>query len=215
MRQQGKRERLDCVLIFGESDNDREALKELTRALRPDLPQIEKRSKPLVLVKGRTHASASDNIEKIANLVKAERVRRDVKLVIAHEDCDGVEPAHEQLAREIERLLAHMEVLPAVAAVSAFEIEAWWYLWPRAVLGVNKNWRHPNRKGQEVGRIPNVKEALRRDLRPAAGKNTRDYYESDSQKIAAIVRKDGLIDQPEAISQSFFRFARCLRAIHL
>jgi hypothetical protein len=99
------REKPSCVLIFGESDNDREALRELSRALRPDLPKLEKRSKPLVLVKGRARANAHENIEKIAAVVRAERVRSDVKLVIAHEDCDQIEPAHEQLADEIERLL--------------------------------------------------------------------------------------------------------------
>lgn len=214
MRQRGRREKTICVLVFGESDNDREALKELTRALRPDFPEIEKRSKPLVLVKGRSRANAQDNIEKIASIVKAERVRRDVRLVIAHQDCDEVEPAHERLAGEIEQLLA-VSKITAVAAVSAFEMEAWWYLWPRAILDVNRNWHHPNRSGQEVGRISNVKEQLRRDLRPRNGKRTRDYAESDSPKIAAVIRASNLIDKPEASSESFARYARIIKQIAL
>jgi hypothetical protein len=202
------------VLVFGESDNDRESLRELTRALRPDFPDIEKRSRPLVLVKGRSQANAKDNIEKIAGVVRAERLRRDVKLVVAHQDCDQVEPAHEPLASEIEQLLKNSQIA-AVAAVSAFEIESWWYLWPRALLRVNGSWRHPNRAGQEVGRITHVKEQLKRDLRPRTGKHTRDYYESDSPKIAAIVHSDNLIDAPEANSQSFRRFSQKLRQVIL
>jgi hypothetical protein len=200
------------VLVFGESDNDREALRELVRALRPDLPEIEKRSKPLVLVKGRHHTNAEENIEKIANVVRAERVRREVKLVIAHQDCDQVEPAHERLADEIEQRFSASQIT-AVAAVPAFEIEAWWYLWPSAVLGVNRRWRHPNRAGQEIGRIPNAKEQLRRDLRPQRDTQTRDYCESDSPKIAAIVRSDNLIDSVEATSQSFIRFSQRIRQL--
>jgi hypothetical protein len=213
MRHRGRRERANCVLVFGESDNDRESLRELTRALRPDFPEIEKRSKPLVLVKGRNRTNAQDNIEKIVSIVRAERVRRDVKLVIAHQDCE-IEPAHEHLAAEIEQLLARSGVI-GIAAVSAFEMEAWWYLWPRAILDVNRSWRHPNRRGQEVGRIPNVKEQLRRDLRPRNGGRTRDYSESDSPKIAAIIHSRNLIDKLEASSLSFTRFARSLRQIIL
>ena len=203
-----------CVLLFGESDNDQEALRHLMRALRPDLPKVEKRRRPLVLVRGRRQADANENVTKIADVVRAESARHDVKLVIAHQDCDDVEPAHELLASQIEEAFAKLGI-NSIAAAPAFEIEAWWYLWPEAVMKVNRNWRHPNRSGQEVGKLEDVKERLRRELRPRTGARTRDYYESDSPKIASIIREDNLVDRQEAISHSFTAFSRKLRTAAL
>jgi hypothetical protein len=203
-----------CVLVFGESDNDQEALRHLMQALRADLPKVEKRRKPLVLVKGRTHADANETIKQIAAVVSAEKARHDVKLVVAHEDCDNVEPAHESLAQQIEHSFAQLGI-EAIAAVPAFEIEAWWYLWPEALMQVNRHWRHPNRAGEEVGRLQNAKEYLRRELRPRGGIRTRDYCESDSPKIASIIRERNIIDRQAAISRSFVAFAQKLRSVSL
>src|SRR6266404_1416949 len=111
-----------CILVFGESDNDQEALRHLMRALRPDFPKVEKRRTPLVLVRGRKEADADENITKIADVVRAESARHDVKLVVAHQDCDIVEPAHEPLASQIEGAFAKLGI-NSIAAAPAFEIE--------------------------------------------------------------------------------------------
>lgn len=203
-----------CVLIFGESDNDQEALRHLMRALRPDLPKVEKRRRPLVLVRGRRQADANENVTKIADVVRAESARHEVKLVVAHQDCDNIEPAHEPLAIQIEGAFDRLGI-SSIAAAPAFEIEAWWYLWPEAVMKVNRNWRHPNRKGQEVGKLQDVKERLRKELRPRTGGRTRDYCESDSPKIASIIREDNMVDRQEAVSHSFTAFSRKLRSVLL
>lgn len=183
-------------------------------ALRDDCPTIKSRRKPLVLVKNRVRAEQQKNVADIAAVVRADEVRFDVRLVVAHEDTDAVEPSHEELSARIEQHL-RAEGIDAVAATPAWEMEAWWYQWPSAVLAVNTRWRHPNRGGTEVGLIRNVKEQLTRDLRPRGGARTRDYEESDSPEIAEHVEADELVDERAAISRSFNRFAERFRAADL
>ncbi len=196
---------MKVALIFGEDDTDREAIRELVSALRPDVPPLQKRRAPLVLVRGRGDAEARKVAASIAKVVAAERVRRPVSVVFAHEDADAVEPAHEPLAKRIEGELAAVGV-PAVAVVPAWEMEAWWYLWPAAVAAVNRSWRPLKRSGS-VGSLENAKESLRRDLRPkTGGKSVRDYTESDGPRIAAQVRSLGLVHTLSASSASFVRF---------
>lgn len=201
------------LLVFGEDDNDREAIRHLVAALRPDAPGFQKRRRPLVLVKGRQPQRARDSLDEIAKVVRADRCRFDVRGVIAHEDCDDVEPAHEELARSIEDGLARRDVR-AIAATPAWETEAWWFLWPSAVAAVHAGWRRLARKGERVGLIHNAKEELRRSLRPLTGTKrggTRDYQESDSARIAQQVREQGIVGSPDARSESWDRFARRVR----
>ncbi|GMV73039.1 MAG: hypothetical protein AMXMBFR77_28760 [Phycisphaerales bacterium] len=192
------------VLVFGEDDNDREAVKQLLYALRPDLPTVAKRARPLVLVKGREAAKARKNALDVARVARAERTRSDVRMVFAHQDCDAVEPAHEAIARDIE---AHLSAAGerAIAVVPAWEMEAWWFLWPDAAQAVNPSWARPARTGERVGLIVNAKEALRRALRPK-GKRARDYEESDGPRIAEQVRLRGEVRRPDAQNASFERF---------
>ncbi len=96
-------EREPVVLVFGESDNDRRAIQHLLRGLRKDL-RVELRRDPLVLIKGANPANAKSNAEKIAALARADP--RRVLAVVAHQDCDAVEPAHEAAAAKIESELA-------------------------------------------------------------------------------------------------------------
>lgn len=193
------------ILVFGEDENDREAIAELTRALRPDLPRPQSRRKPQVLVKGRENAKARKNAVDVDKVVRAELVRRRVLFVIAHEDCDAVEPAHLALSERIEAHLANRGLV-AIAATPAWELEAWWFLWPQAALRVNSKWRNPSRRGSATGRIENAKEAWRRALRPTREK-TRDYVESDSPKIARAVRELDIVGDLDARSDSFARFS--------
>lgn len=198
------------ILVFGEHDNDRRAIATLANAIRNDLPRPKPLRKPPVLVKGRDAAQARKNAIDISRTVKAERVLRDVLFVIAHEDCDDFEPRHEAVAERIETKLKGQDV-DAIAATPAWEIEAWWFLWPTAVTAINRKWRNPSRTGQCVGLIRHAKGELKRALRPA-GVATRDYLESDSPKIAEKVAELGLVDAPDAQSESFRRFAESIRA---
>lgn len=207
-----RRPRLPVALVLGEDHNDREALRHLIRALAPTGPTPKTLREPQVLIKGRAAAEQRKQAGQIAKAVGAHNITADVKLVVAHEDADAVEPAHEPASRAIETRLADLGV-PVVAAVPAWELETWWYLWPKAVAAVQPGWRPLGRRGTHVGLIENAKETLRRELRPT-DKNSRvpDYAEADSARIAEKVCSLGLIDAPEATSHSFERFRTQFRA---
>ncbi len=205
-----------AILIFGEDDNDISAVRELVLALRPEHRLVKKRRSPPVLVKGIEEAKARKNLKDIASVVRAEQRRGQRCTVVAHRDSDAIEPAHEMLAKQIEDGLTREGIDQVVAAVAAWEIEAWWFLWPDAVAAVNGRWRKLKPPQPQVGMIPNAKEALRQVLRPRTkGKRPPDYKESDSPKIASKVRELNLIDKPSASSGSFDRFAEKVRRFKL
>jgi hypothetical protein len=116
----------------------------------------------------------------------------------------------------LEQGLLNQGVSQAVAAAAAWEIEAWWFLWPDAALAVNSKWQHPKPPSRNVGLIEDAKEAFRQALRPRTkGRRPRDYTESDSPKIAVQVKNLGIIDQRAAISRSFDRFLSKVRELDL
>jgi hypothetical protein len=199
------------VLVFGEDANDTAAMKELVLALRPERVRVEQRRTPLILVKGKDKARDRKNLAEIAAVVRAERRRGRRCAVVAHRDCDDIEPAHERIAAAVEQGLRDEGIDQAVAAAAAWEIEAWWFLWPDAALAVNSKWRRPEPPRRDVGRIENAKETFRQALRPKTkdARPPRDYVGSDSPKIAAKVRELGIVQRRAAnvVSQSFDRFA--------
>lgn len=199
------------VLVFGEDANDTEAIKELFRALRPTAPVPKTVRGPLVLVKDREPAGIAQNAEDAGRAVaRAAGVRYDVKLVIAHQDCDKVEPAHLPLAREIEAAWGGVLDAPVIGVAPAWETEAWFYLWPDAVAAVNNSWKALSRQPRNAGMIQDAKEQLRRDLRPGGGARVDDYSESDAPRIAAKIRERGEVNTPAAgvTSGSFDEFKR-------
>ncbi len=198
-----------AILVFGESDNDRLAMVELVRALVPTTRVVRAMRQPIILMKGTNRPETRrTTVSKVAAVHKAECVRGRVDLVVAHEDADAIEPAHEPHAQAIERALA-THGIDAISAVPAFEIDAWWYLWPDAVRRVCSGWKRLKRDGKSVGFIKNAKEQLTADL-GTAGK--RKYRESDSIGIARAVREQGLANKPVALSNSYDRFRVRLRA---
>lgn len=198
------------VLVFGEDDHDREVLKILVAALRPDAPRVEKRRKPLVLMKDRRAAQQRKNGQQIAQQIVRDRKRFDVRGVVAHQDCDALEPAHEALSEVIEKELADTGVA-AVAATPAWETEAWLFLWPDAAPAVVKSWARPNAKRRQLGLIPNAKEAYRKAL---GAQRKRPYEESDAPKIVAKACELGLVkSSPTGRSQSFDRFCQRLLTV--
>jgi hypothetical protein len=97
--------------------------------------------------------------------------------------------------------------------VPAWELEAWWFMWPDAVQAVRpKSWRAPDdHLGKRVGLIKDAKEELRRkvvpkDLKPEKRKSFPHYQESDSPAIARQVREKKLARKPGAKSDSYSRF---------
>ena len=217
-RDRPTRRRTPRVLVFGEDPNDTEAIKELFRALRPKAPSPKTLRAPLVLVKGRDADGVRSNAEDAARAVtRAAGVRYDVELVIAHEDCDAVEPAHLPLAARIEASWGEALGVPVIGVAPAWETEAWFYLWPDAVAAVNGSWRPLPRKARNVGKIQNAKEELRRNLRPGGKARADDYQESDAPRIAAKVRERGEVNRPveNVTSDSFAEFKKKVLAAKL
>jgi hypothetical protein len=198
-------------LIFGEDKNDADALARLTEALWPGAPRFKYMRKPLVLIRNRQEAEdRKQNAAGIADAVRAESVLHDVAVVIAHRDCDAVEPAHELQAQAIRSELEAAGVRNVIPAAPAWETEAWWFLWPDAVAAVHSKWTRLRRTGNH-GMIKDAAEELARDLR---NKSTRREYEkSDAGKIANNVRVLGLIDRCKGTSASFAAFRHRVRVI--
>lgn len=208
------------TLIFGESDNDRQVLKSLVLALAPQAA-VQVRRSPLVLIRGREAAEQRKAAAGIAQVVRADQARTSVRCVVAHEDCDAVEPAHEALAEQIEQRLGAACEVPVVAAVPAWETETWFYLWPDAVAAYRPTWRRLARTGR-VGLLQDAKEQLVQDLRPPRTRpSDNDYAESDGPGIAEKVRLQaapggtcpGARPAAGVQSESFDRFRARLAAV--
>jgi len=218
--------------VFGESLHDRGAICRLAEGLRPDLAGIvEQRRTPLVLIKNAKPEKARTNAQDIAKLVRQETGARNVIAVLAHEDCDAVEPSHVSTAVKIEAALgeAGCPGVP-IGVTPAWEIEAWWLVFPEAVTPIVEGWREPSDwMGKDVGAVENAKEALTRALRPRdRQRKARDYHEADSLEIAHNVVRLKLLSSFDndhrntrgkgtavvrTRSQSFGRFRRKLLAL--
>lgn len=200
----GHRHRPLRVLVFGEDANDTKVVEELLTALHPELSGlVVPFRKPPILMKDAAPADIPDRISRIATIIEAEKVTSDVIAVLAHEDCDAVEPANVDLNQKIAQSFYQRgyEVFPVVPA---WETEAWFFMWPDALHAYRPTWNklqaQPHRN---VGKIQKAKEALRRELRPKGGARTRDYRESDAPGIAEQVRILGLADSPNGNSATY------------
>lgn len=177
----------------------RRSVQILAQGFRPERRDAFKiRRKPLVLVKGAAAGTARDTAARIADLVRVERRVRNVVAVLAHQDCDRVDPAHERLGSTIESTLQAADCpVPSIGVTPAWEIEAWWMVFPEAVAKVCDGWRAPDDWiGRDTGVVENAKEALAKAVQPrAVGKKARPraYRESDSITIAQNIVAGGLL----------------------
>ena len=186
------------MLVFGESEHDTKAIRHLVEGLRPDLSGIvEHRRQPLVLIKNAEPKNARSNADRIVQVVRQEAAARHVLAVLAHEDCDAVEPAHVAASRRIEDELKSAGCpAVAIAVTPAWETEAWWMVFPEAVGKVVEGWRDPDDWiGRDVGLVKDAKESLAGAVqpRPKPKSSPRDYEEHDSIEIASNVVHDGLL----------------------
>jgi hypothetical protein len=187
-RNQARARRRPIVLVFGESEHDRRAIKLLVEGLRPDLAGlVEERRQPLVLIKNALPKKARSNAEKIAGIARIEAKAKNVVAVLAHEDCDAVEPAHLQAAEKLEKQLSGAGCPHPVAVTPAWEMEAWWLVFPEAVGKVVHGWREPiDWLGKDIGRVEHAKEKLASAVQPRPPRKAppRAYHERDSVTIA-------------------------------
>lgn len=218
-RASGKQKK--ALLLFGEDDSDCCAIKALVEGLRPGLRgHVETRRKPLVLIKGVTPEELRARKRSLVAQVRIDRARLDVRGVIVHEDCDRCEPAHEAVAQRYDREFAGAD-FAVYPVLPAWEIEAWWLLWPSMLPAYRSSWRAPTEyRGRHVGMIVNAKEALKAAVRPrslsiAQRANFRTYEESDSPGIAALLVERGVLDKPEGKSESYMQFRQTVATIIL
>lgn len=156
------------VVILGEDDNDRKSLQILVAALRPDLPRgsLKPLRKPMALVRNVPPQRLPTQATKVAALLRALEVRTPIRAVLMHEDADEVEPAHLALVDKIERAYQSLR-WPVLAAVPAWEMETWWFLFPDAVQAVRPSWRRPDQYARrDIGKVRNAKEELQRAVTP-------------------------------------------------
>lgn len=207
----GRSHRRYVALVFGESPNDHDVLRELVAALEPELPRLSPRRTPLILQREGAEARRRKNAQDVARAIEREGKIRQVLFVVAHQDCDAVEPAHLEVSERIERGLASVGV-PIVAAAPAYEMEAWLYQWPDAVSGVNRAWRRL-RIVAEPGKIVRAKQQLIRELRPQGARRTPDYAESDAARIVRKAIEMGELWEPKARAKSYVYFVDRLNAV--
>ena len=209
------------VLVFGEDPHDCAAVRILVEGLRPDLAgrvSVQQRRAPMTLVRGLDAARARSLARKVVMTARAEEAKRAtrVRACVLHKDTDAVEPSSAALADEIRHAYAGCPGL-VVPAVAAWEVEAWWYLFPDAVATTRATWRAPTQHvGRDTGLVVSPKESLKRDVRPAGGRRTAafvTYAEADSEAIARAIVDGGHLRRPRGTSTSWEAFVAAVGAI--
>ena len=128
------------VLIFAEDTNDAEALKELIRVLAPGA-LVKVLRDPPVLGRDTAHTKRIKMSGTIAAFARDEETGGRRVVVVAHRDCDAVEPAHLGEASSLIDVLRAAGVTLPVAATPAWEMEAWWMLFPAALAKTRGCWK--------------------------------------------------------------------------
>lgn len=201
------------IAIFGEDENDCVAVQELVLGLRTDVGRSDTLllRKPLTLVKNMDEAKRKARSGKVVDTLRAAHVRTPLRAAIFHEDADAVEPAHVALVEKIKRTYSDAPCR-VLTAVPAWEMESWWFQFPKAVGALHGQWRDPDQYvGRNVGLLPQAKEKLRECVRPVGAKRGtrfREYEVSDSPVIAKNIVDMNLVHEPEADSASWLVFVQ-------
>ena len=190
-------------LIFGESVNDTDALEHLIFALTPSkfAATVKKLRNPTVLAK-RTDGRKRGSMSALVKTVERQETKAGIKvIVIAHRDCDAIEPAHVANAAALEQDLRNAGIANPVAATPAWCMESWWMQFADEVHQVRKCWKRLNYGNSSVGKIPRAKERLARDLTPPKSEGRcPEFCESDGIAIAKRLRETGSARMPAELS---------------
>lgn len=197
------------MLIFAESRNDSESLRELLVAANPRLEcRVRPRPRPTSLTREASLPAIRGWADALRRSVKAHTVAQGpVAAVLVHRDADGPDPdgrVAEELGRQLSDISGH-PVVPVQA------IEAWWFLFPDAVEAVRPlAWRDCQpRKDRDVERIDTPKDVLQRLTRSKRGPS---YAEADSLAIARAIRVSSPQRYGHSVSyDAFVALGRSLR----
>lgn len=184
----------DLVLIFGESDYDTLAIKEFVRPILGQGPlDIRTVRKPIILSSDAATRARLKVMDLVARTEQAERKERRKVIVIAHRDCDAVEPAHEAVTASLIKDMVDAGIERGVAATPAWETEVWLMNFPEAFRAYRSCWRTLTLGNRNLGKIADTKEFLKRELRarpPVV--SCKDYREADMPDIARKAAEMGL-----------------------
>lgn len=199
------------ILVYGEDQNDRVAIRNLLGATlkSPENFDIRPIQSPIILCRGADQRKRRKMSDEIRAAQDALEKRYSQVIVIAHRDCDSVEPAHVDAAKFLEDELKASGVKNPIAATPAWEMETWLMLFPDALKKTRACWRDWDPSNRNVGMITNAKEFLTRALRPtgACAKACPDYKESDAQIVMQRLKENpSNIDKRSAVSNSFNDF---------
>jgi hypothetical protein len=197
------------VFIFAEDRNDAKALQELITALCPSADgSVERRIKPLLLAKGASPGALQRRAARLAAHMRAESARgKRATCIFLHEDADAHPPADRERSSQLYQA-ARAAGIDLCPVVPAWEMEAWWFLFPAAVASAFPSWRPlPSAPHKAVDRTKDAKEALRRATGP---RGTRRYSEADAPRIASEVRRLGLAERPTGHADAYVRFRSCV-----
>lgn len=206
------------ILIYGEDQNDRVALRNLLGAILENSSDFDIRpiQSPIILSRDaapRKRMKMSNEI-RVAQEIAEDRYSQVV--VVAHRDCDAVEPAHLATAKALEDDLKAAGVKNPIAATPAWEMETWLMLFPDALKKTRLCWRVWDPGTANVGLLSNTKERLKHALRPTgtASKACPDYRESDAQLVMQKLKEDrSILTNRKAKSDSFEVFLGKIRSI--
>lgn len=201
------------VLVVGESGQsndlyDAQAIRHLILAHQPAW-EVKALKRPAVLAKGKEKVLAKA-AGRVASLYRQASKDRPVDCVLNHADTDELEPSHEQAAQIIEAALADAGC-PGFAVVCAWELEAWFFLWPEAIEATRAAWRVPAKlRGRDVGQLTDPKGLLRHDVLRADAKPQLAYQEKHAPEIAEQAAQR--LRQRNGKSESYDRFVAQIAA---
>lgn len=178
------------VLVFGESVNDSQSIRDLLIAANAVLAgRIRPLRRPASLTREAKPDAVRDWVDELWRTVQAfEAINGRVAAVVVHRDADGHDPDG-AVAANLARQLTTMGGQPVVPVQA---IEAWWFLFPDAVEAVRpRAWKGKlPRQPRDVELIDQPKKALQRVTKDG---RVPEYTESDSPTIAAYIRERSLI----------------------
>jgi hypothetical protein len=207
------------MLIFGEDETDRQSLRHIIRAIISKAAQVDIKPirHPITLARGAEHRKRKRMADEIASFARSFEKNGSQVCVVAHRDCDAIEPAHQDEIQNLEGILVKAGVRQVVVAAPAWELETWWMLFPHAIRKVRACWKTIDYGAQNVGLIENSKQRLIRDLRPTDATDRRrcpDYCEGDGIKIAQqLVEDSSHMSDIKAKCASFTVFRKCIEEI--
>lgn len=175
------------MLVVGESGQsndlyDAQAIRHLILAHQPTW-EVRALKRPPVLAKGKEKVLVKA-ATRVADLYRQALADAPVHCIFNHADTDEVEPSHVGAAEAIEAALASAGC-PGFAAVCAWELEAWFFLWPDAIEATRRVWKVPKSlRGRDVGQLVDPKAIMRRDVLKKASKPQLAYQERHAPEVA-------------------------------